>query len=94
MILATATQAGQLATQIGVLQKLVADIETAIAEKWLTRVVHCAAPDTGSSKPAGTVLDVLPFGDASADVSALVLSTALQTYQTQLDALNAQLAAL
>lgn len=89
----TAARAGELAARIGVLSALVADIDVAIKEGWSVNVLRACAPAEGSSKPGGQV-DLLPRGPATAELSALALSTARDAYGAQLDQLNAQLAAL
>lgn len=95
MDIQTAKSAAVIAAQIEKLADTIARIDTAIAEGWLITQLKVAAPAEGSSQPAGTLLDLLPFGgNASADDSKAALERARATYQGALDALTVQLAGL
>lgn len=94
MELQQAKSAGDLARAIERVEALIAQVDVAIAEAWPVTVMRASAPAENSSVPAGTSIDLVPFGPASADNSALALATARATYQAQLDALQAQLAGL
>lgn len=94
MQIETAKTAAGLASQIEAVQGLIAMINVALAEHWPLTVMKASAPATGASYPGGTPIDLLPAGPASDANSQLGLQQALSTYQAELDALNAQLAAL
>lgn len=86
---------GQIAAAIDAITGLIAQIDLALVEHWTITQLTVTAPAEGSSLPAGTVFNVVMQGSAATDAnSQLALQTARATYQAQLDALNAQLAAL
>lgn len=91
----TAVTAGQLAAQINAVTAKLAAIDVAINEQWPVSMLRVAAPAQGASQPAGTEVDLLS-GSALpiADFWKVAITTARQFHQTELDALNAQLAAL
>lgn len=94
MDIATAQTAGQIAAQIQPLTQFITQLQQMIAEGWTITSMAATAPDTGSTSPSGTTVNLLPFGPANQPNSALALQTALSTYQAQLAALQTQLAGL
>lgn len=95
MQIETAKSGAILAAQIEKLRALIAQIDTAIAEGWLIVQLKVVAPEVGASFPAGTLIDLLPFGGtASAENSKMALEQARATYAAALAGLTAQLAAL
>jgi len=87
MDITTATKAGDIASKIADRQKAVEVVQRAMSEGWLVSDLCANSPDGANSVPI--ILGVL-----DADTSKQVLGFALQIYQGQLDALNAELAAL
>lgn len=86
----TAQQAGGIVAAINQLQPLVDQINAAVIEGgWILTRMIITSPDGKRS------IELLPAGVvANADNSALALTTAQSTFQSQLDALNKQLAGL
>jgi hypothetical protein len=82
-----ARTAGELAVRIERLTAFIAVVDAAIAGP--ARLVELTV-----TMPDESRINMLPFGPASAEMSALALSTARTFYQSQLDALNAQLAGI
>lgn len=89
-----AKQIVALSAQVDAMTALVANLKIAVDEHWPISTINAYAPATSSSAKRGTALIILPFGDADDTMSQLALNTALTTYQSQLDALNAQLSTL
>ena len=82
-----ARQAAPMATAIDAHQSMVARIQDAVANGWLVSELWVSDPATGSQQQ-------LVIAKLSPEISAQCLAFAMQIYQDQLDALNAQLAAL
>lgn len=89
-----AKSAGAIAAQIDAVTALLAQTDLIIAESWPITNVTATAPAQGSSQPAGTTVNLLPNGVADPSSWKAAVSSARNAYQSQLDALNAQLAAL
>lgn len=97
MQLDTAVTAGTLAEQIQALQAALDKINGIVGEAGGWELFNCKvrAKDIGASSPAGTVVDLLgPVGAANDANTLAALRAAATTYQSALDALNAQLAGL
>lgn len=87
MDLATAQAAGQISAYLQPRLAMIARIEQMMADGWLINGV--SAVDANGGQGTSLMLDTL-----DAPTSALVLGYAKQIYQAQVDAAQAQLAAL
>lgn len=92
MDIAVAEQAAALVPKIQAMTQLVADLQLAYTEHWLIQSMRAEGPMGSASE--GRQVDMLPFGLASDALSQEALATALADYESQLAALEAELAAL
>lgn len=85
----TARAAGPLAAQRDAIAALLERIDAAIAASAPILIIEGAETEGGGGR-----INLLPFGPASAEISALVWQTARDTYVAMLAVIDAQLAAL